>query len=85
MLGFGPLGIAFRLADYPLAPIVIGTILGPIVENNLRRSLLISQDGLAIFIERPISLTLLVVDVLLVIGAAAVFLRARRRRVSAES
>jgi len=75
MFGFGMIGIAFRLADYPLAPIVIGTILGPIVENNLRRSLLISQDGLAIFVQRPISLTLLVIDGLLILGALALGVR----------
>lgn len=61
MFGFGILGVFLRTASYPLAPVVIGTILGPIVENNLRRSLLISHDGPWIFIERPISAVLLAI------------------------
>jgi putative tricarboxylic transport membrane protein len=77
MLGFGLVGILFRAASYPLAPIVIGIILGPLLENNLRRSLLISQDGYWIFLERPVSLTLLLINVVLIIGA---LLFARRQR-----
>lgn len=69
MLGFGLVGILFRAASYPLAPIVIGIILGPLLENNLRRSLLISQDGYWIFFERPVSAVLLGINVLLVVGA----------------
>ncbi len=69
MLGFGLVGILFRAASYPLAPVVIGIILGPLLENNLRRSLLISQDGYWIFWERPVSATLIVVDVVLITGA----------------
>ena len=42
MLVFGLIGILFRTADYPLAPVVISMFLGLILEANLRRSLLIS-------------------------------------------
>ena len=69
MLGFGLVGIALRAAKYPLAPVVIGIILGPLLENNLRRSLLISQDGYWIFLERPVAASLLVINVALIIGA----------------
>lgn len=69
MLVFGLIGILFRAADFPLAPIVIGTILGPLLENNLRRSLLISNDGLWIFLERPVSAILLAMNALLIAGA----------------
>ena len=69
MLGFGLVGIALRAAKYPLAPVVIGIILGPLLENNLRRSLLISQDGYWIFLERPVAASLLVINVVLIIGA----------------
>lgn len=61
MLAFGLIGYILRRANYPLAPIIIGLILGPILENNLRRSLLISRDGLMIFLERPISATILAI------------------------
>ena len=69
MFGFGLIGILFRAANYPLSPIVIGIILGPLLENNLRRSLLISQDGYWIFVERPISATLIVINICLIAGA----------------
>lgn len=69
MLGFGLIGIVFRAAEYPLSPIVIGMILGPLLENNLRRSLLISQEGYWIFLDRPVAATLIVFNVLLIVGA----------------
>lgn len=70
MLGFGIVGILFRVANYPLAPIVIGVILGPLLENNLRRSLLLSDDGYWIFIERPMSAGLLVLNAVLICWVA---------------
>jgi putative tricarboxylic transport membrane protein len=66
MLGFGVLGYVLRRFHYPLAPIVIGMILGPIAEAAYRRSLLISDSGHMIFLERPISATILVACVVLV-------------------
>lgn len=71
MFGFGLLGVLMRRAAYPLAPVVIGTILGPIVENNLRRSLLISREGYWIFVDRPIA-AVLVALCTAVIGVAAI-------------
>ncbi|WP_319533027.1 tripartite tricarboxylate transporter permease [uncultured Cohaesibacter sp.] len=76
MLGFGLVGILFRSTGYPLAPIVIGMILGPLLESNLRRSLLISQDGYWIFLERPVAAFFFAVNILLVGGA--IFLRTRK-------
>ena len=67
MLVFGIVGTVLRRANVPLAPIVIGMILGPVLENNLRRSLLISRDGLMIFVERPISATILAIDAVLLV------------------
>lgn len=67
MLGFGALGYFLRLYGYPLAPIVIGVVLGPICEANFRRSLLISRDGLSIFWERDIAFTILSVTTILIV------------------
>jgi putative tricarboxylic transport membrane protein len=67
VLGFGALGYVLRLHGYPLAPVVIGVVLGPICEANFRRSLLISRDGLSIFWEREIAFTILVVTAALVL------------------
>jgi putative tricarboxylic transport membrane protein len=67
MLGFGCLGYFLRYFGYPLAPIIIGVVLGPILESNLRRSLLISRDGLSIFWEREITLLILTVTAILIL------------------
>jgi len=67
MLGFGVIGYGLRKFDYPLAPLVIGAVLGPICESNFRRSLIISGDDYAIFIERPLSATILAVNLLLLL------------------
>lgn len=79
MLGFGLVGILLRAGSYPLSPIVIGIILGPLLENNLRRSLLISQDGYWIFLERPVSAILIVINVLLICGAVGFTIRRGRK------
>ena len=80
MLGFGLIGIFFRLARYPLAPIVIGTVLGPILEKNFRRALLLSDDGLLIFMKRPVSATLVIINVFLVIGVLIYNNRKKKKR-----
>ncbi len=67
MFGFGVLGYVLRKFNYPLAPIVIGLILGPIAESNFRRSLLMSDDGAMVFFDRPVSALIMVVNVLLII------------------
>jgi putative tricarboxylic transport membrane protein len=61
MLGFGVVGYVLRKFEYPLAPLVIGAVLGPICESNFRRSLVISADDYSIFIEQPISAAILAV------------------------
>ena len=79
MLGFGLVGILFRAANYPLSPIVIGIILGPILENNLRRALLISREGYWIFLDRPVSAVLVCMNVSLIIGAIWFALRKKKK------
>lgn len=83
MLIFGLIGILFRAADYPLAPVVIGMILGPILEANLRRSLLISREGYWIFLDRPVSSILVIVNALLLV--TMVYLTIKRARGSKQS
>jgi putative tricarboxylic transport membrane protein len=87
MLAFGVIGYLMRQGGFPLAPVIIGLILGPVFENNLRRSLLISRDGLAIFVERPISATILAITALLLawIVWASVFSRRPREHDQAEA
>lgn len=67
MLAFGIIGYGLRQYDYPLAPMVIGMVLGPIAEGNFRRSLVISGNDYGFFIERPIAATILAINLLLVL------------------
>lgn len=52
----GIIGYIFIVLEYPIPPVLLGVILGPIVESNLGRTMLISQGDLTIFFTRPISL-----------------------------
>jgi len=77
LLAFGLLGYVLRLFGYPIAPVVVGLILGPLAEQQLRRALAISQGDPTVLVHSPISI------VLLLLAAAAVIvplvMRARGR------
>jgi len=53
---FGALGILWRLLEFSPVPMMLGFVLGPMLEENLRRSLQISEGNLSVFVTRPISL-----------------------------
>jgi putative tricarboxylic transport membrane protein len=55
MLAFGILGFVLRGFGYPMAPLVLGIVLGDLLEKNLRRALLLSDGDLTPFFTRPIS------------------------------
>ena len=57
----GVLGLVMRRFDFPTAPVVVGMILGPLAEAQLRNALSIGEGKWTIFLERPMSLTLLCV------------------------
>ena len=77
---FGFLGYMFYRLNCELAPLLLGFILGPMIEENLRRALLISLGDPIVFIERPISLTFLIMTVVLIVAMAAPNLQALRRK-----
>ncbi len=60
----GLLGFLMRMDGYPLAPMVLGLILGPIAEQNLRRSLELSGGSLDIIYTSPIAMAILVLSVI---------------------
>ena len=62
-LFFGVVGFAMLRAGYPLAPAVLGLILGPMIETNYRRALTLSSGSHTVFLESPISLVLLALAV----------------------
>ncbi len=67
MLLFGMVGWILRRAGFPIAPLVLGLILGRMVEENLRRALILSGGSWMVFVQRPIALSLLVLAVLSVL------------------
>lgn len=58
MLGFGVLGYVLRRRKYPVAPLVLGMVLGDLMEKGFRRGLVLSDGSLAPFFTRPISMVL---------------------------
>jgi putative tricarboxylic transport membrane protein len=60
MLAFGLLGVVMRRFDFPTAPVIVGLILGPLAEAQLRNALAIGEGRWSIFVERPVSMILLV-------------------------
>ncbi|MEW6254440.1 MAG: tripartite tricarboxylate transporter permease [Pseudomonadota bacterium] len=65
---FGILGYLMRRFDYPIAPVVVGIILGPVAEAQLRRALSISLGDPLVLVQSPISATLLGIAVLALIA-----------------
>jgi putative tricarboxylic transport membrane protein len=60
----GVVGYFLSRNDYPLAPLVLGLVLGPMIENNMRRALTGSNGDFMIFLEKPVSLIFLLLAAL---------------------
>jgi putative tricarboxylic transport membrane protein len=67
MFGVGVLGVLMRRFDFPTAPVVVGMILGPLAEAQMRNALSIGEGRWSVFVERPLSATLLAIVVGLVV------------------
>ena len=78
MVIFGLLGFVFRRLDCEPAPFLLGMVLGPMMEEYLRRAMLLSRGDPMIFVERPISATLLALAVLSIIVVTVPSIRKRR-------
>jgi len=81
---FGVLGYWLVKHEFEPAPLILGFVLGPLMEENLRRAMLIARGDVTVFITRPISGTLLGIAVLLLILAGLPMLRKRRDEVFVE-
>jgi putative tricarboxylic transport membrane protein len=82
MIVFGVLGYLMRKLGYEPAPLVLAFVLGPMMENNLRKALIVSDGSFSIFIERPISLVCLLLATAVLLSAT---LPALRERVAVEA
>ena len=67
MLGLGLIGVVMRRYDFPTAPVIVGLILGPVAEAQMRNALSIGEGSWQVFVDRPMSLGLLVVVALVLI------------------
>tara|TARA_E500000178_G_C16324311_1_gene446104 strand:+ start:129 stop:434 length:306 start_codon:yes stop_codon:yes gene_type:complete len=79
LVGFGVCATILRFADYPMAPLLIGFILGRMMEDNFSRAMQLS-NGWEFFIDRPMSLGLIFVALLLVILPSYRARRAKKLR-----
>lgn len=79
LVGMGFIATIFRFADYPLAPLLIGFILGPMLEDNFARSMQI-YDGIGFIAQRPMTMGLLILAVFLMVLPSY---RAHRARIRA--
>jgi TctA family transporter len=79
---FGIIGLAWAKLDMPPAPMLLGFVLGPLMEENLRRALLISRGDPTVFFTRPISLGFMIATALIVIIMVLPAVKARRREIT---
>lgn len=79
---FGVVGYLMKKNSYPTGPFILAIVLGPLAENYFRRSVMMGQGDMGIFLERPISLSLIVIMVLILIGTvfAKRLMNARRAK-----
>jgi putative tricarboxylic transport membrane protein len=61
MLGIGLIGVLMRRFDFPTAPVIVGMILGPLAEAQMRNALSIGEGHWSVFIQRPVSALLLAI------------------------
>ena len=84
MLAFGVIGWLMKKYGYEPAPLVLAFVLGPMLENNLRKALILSQGDFTPFIMRPISAVCLVAAALLLLSPLLPSFQKRRRELATD-
>jgi TctA family transporter len=79
---FGVLGFVLVKLGFNMAPLLLGFVLGPLLEENLRRSMLMSRADPTIFFTRPLSLVFIVATVLILVVVLAPTFRNRRHQLT---
>jgi TctA family transporter len=79
---FGVLGFIWMKLGFNLAPMLLGFVLGPMMEENLRRSLLTSRGDPTVFFTRPISLAFVIATILILIVMILPAIRQRREAIT---
>lgn len=73
VLIFGIIGWVFTTLEFPLTPILLGFVLGPMVETNFRRALILSHGSLDIFVRSPISRGFIIASAVLIFAQIGIF------------
>ncbi len=79
MLGFGVLGFLLRIMGYPMAPLVLGIVLGDLLDKSFRRGMVLSDGSLVPFLTRPISAVLWVLTLVTILMSFRVVREAAAR------
>ncbi|WP_320122004.1 tripartite tricarboxylate transporter permease [uncultured Sphaerochaeta sp.] len=79
MLIVGVIAYVLTEQGYPIAPLVIGVILGPMCDENLRRALMVSQGSLAPIFQRPVALLLFLVIVATILSSTGMFAKVKEK------
>jgi TctA family transporter len=77
---FGVIGYILVKLEFEPAPLLLGFVLGPMMEDNLRRAMTISRGNPAVFVTRPLSLALLAVALLLLLAILFPSIAKRREK-----
>jgi putative tricarboxylic transport membrane protein len=79
---FGFLGFVLSKLGFPPAPMLLGFVLGPMMEENLRRALLMSKGNPSVFITHPLSLVFMIATMLILVVMIAPAVRSRRAEIA---
>jgi putative tricarboxylic transport membrane protein len=80
MIAFGVFGYLMRKFKFEMAPLILALVLGPMMESNLRLSLLLSQGDASVFVTKPISAVFICVSTLLIASTMIPSIRNRRSK-----
>lgn len=80
ILGFGVAGYILRKADYPLAPLVLALVLGPLMEKSFRQALIAEQGNVLTFFERPLSGSFMAIAIIFFLLPLVKYLRKKPSR-----
>lgn len=78
MVGFALVALVLRILSFPMAPLLLGFILGDMIERNFRRSMMLSDGSLSFLWERPLTLSIFVISILVLLFPLKDFITQRR-------
>jgi TctA family transporter len=76
---FGVVGAIFLALEFPVAPVLLGFVLGPMLEENFRRAMLLSRGDLTVYLTRPISAWFIAAGALLIVFQLYAYVRHLRK------